>query len=68
MSINQKFLFYMSRFAEAYPIGHSKYAPGTMGSLIGVIIGCYLILNLDIKFYLLFLFWKSPFCSHGPWR
>ena len=36
MSINQKFIFYLSRFAEAYPIGHSKYAPGTIGSLIGV--------------------------------
>ena len=55
MSINQKFLLYLSRFAEAYPIGHSKYAPGTMGSLIGVIIGCFLILNLDIKSYLILL-------------
>ena len=55
MSINQKFLFYLSRLAEAYPIGHSKYAPGTMGSLLGVLIGCFLILNLDIKFYLIFL-------------
>ena len=55
MSINQKFLFYLSRFAEVYPIGHSKYAPGTMGSLIGVLIGYYLIINLDIKFYLTFL-------------
>ena len=55
MSINQKFLFYLSRFAEAYPIGHSKYAPGTMSSLIGVLVGCFLILNLDIKFYLIFL-------------
>ena len=55
MSINQKFLLYLSKFAEAYPIGHSKYAPGTMGSLIGVIIGYFLILNLDIKFYLMFL-------------
>ena len=55
MSINQKFLFYLSRFAEAYPIGHSKYAPGTMGSLIGVLVGSFLILNLDIKFYLIFL-------------
>ena len=55
MNNNQKFLFYLSRFAEAYPIGHSKYAPGTMGSLIGVLIGCFLILNLDIKFYLIFL-------------
>ena len=55
MCINQKFLLYLSRFAEAYPIGHSKYAPGTMGSLIGVLVGCFLILNLDIKFYLIFL-------------
>ena len=55
MSINQKFLLYLSRFAEAYPIGHSKYAPGTMGSLIAVLVGCFLILNLDIKFYLIFL-------------
>ena len=55
MSINKKFLLYLSRSAEVYPIGHSKYAPGTMGSLIGVLIGCFLILNLDIKFYLIFL-------------
>ena len=55
MSIKKNFLLYLSRFAEAYPIGHSKYAPGTMGSLIGVIIGYFLILNLDIKFYLIFL-------------
>ena len=56
MSINQKFLFYMSRVAEVYPVGHSKYAPGTMGSFIGILIGYFLILNLDIKFYLIFLF------------
>ena len=55
MIINQKFLLYLSRFAEAYPIGHSKYAPGTMGSLIGVLFGSFLILNLDVKFYLIFL-------------
>ena len=55
MSINKKILYYLSRFAEVYPIGHSKYAPGTMGSLIGVLIGCFLILNLDVKFYLIFL-------------
>ena len=55
MSINLKFLLYLSRFAEVYPIGHSKYAPGTMGSLIGILIGYFLILNLDIKFYLIFL-------------
>ena len=55
MNINKKKLLYLSRFAEVYPIGHSKYAPGTMGSLIGVLIGYFLILNLDVKFYLIFL-------------
>ena len=55
MSNKKYFLLYLSRFAEVYPIGHSKYAPGTMGSLIGVLIGCFLILNLDVKFYLIFL-------------
>ena len=55
MSINKKILLYLSRFAEVYPIGHSKYAPGTMGSLIGVLIGYFLILNLNVKFYLIFL-------------
>ena len=55
MCINQKFLFYMSRFAEVYPVGHSKYAPGTIASLIGIVIGYFLILNIDIKSYLIFL-------------
>ena len=55
MSINKKFLLYLSRFAEAYPIGHSKYAPGTIGSFIGVLVGYFLILNLNIKFYLIFI-------------
>ena len=55
MSINKKILLYLSRFAEVYPIGYSKYAPGTMGSLIGVLVGYFLILNLDVKFYLIFL-------------
>ena len=55
MSINKKILLNLSRIAEAYPIGHSKYAPGTMGSLIGMLIGYFLILNLNVKFYLIFL-------------
>ncbi len=55
MIINKKFLLYLSRIAEVYPFGHSKYAPGTVGSLIGVLIGYFLILNLDLKFYLIFL-------------
>ena len=56
MNINQKFLFYMSRVAEVYPVGQSKYAQGTVGSFIGVLIGYFLILNLDVTFYLIFLF------------
>ena len=55
MFIDNKFLLYLSRLAEVYPIGHFKYAPGTMGSLLGVLFGYFLILNLDIKFYLIFL-------------
>ena len=55
MSISNKILLSLSRFAEVYPIGHSKYAPGTIGSLIGVLIGYFLILNLDVKVYLIFL-------------
>ena len=55
MIINNKILLYLSRFAEVYPIGHLKYAPGTMGSLIGVLIGYFLILNLNVKLYLIFL-------------
>ena len=55
MSINTKILLYLSRFAEVYPVGHSKYTPGTMVSLIGVLLGYFLILHLDVKFYLIFL-------------
>lgn len=56
MNSNPKFLLYLSRTAELYPIGHLKYAPGTIASLFGILIGYFLILNLDIKFYLIFLF------------
>ena len=55
MNINKKILLYLSKFAEVYPIGHSKYAPGTMASLFGILVGYFLILNLNIKFYLIFL-------------
>ena len=56
MNSNPKLLLYLSRTAELYPIGHSKYAPGTIASFVGVLIGYFLILKLDIKFYLIFLF------------
>ena len=56
MNINHKFLLLLSKFAEIYPIGRSKYAPGSIASLIAILIGFFLILNLDIKIYLIFLF------------
>ena len=56
MNNNPKFLLYLSRIAELYPIGHSRYAPGTIASFVGILIGYFLILQLDIKFYLIFLF------------
>ncbi len=56
MNYKNKFLLYLSRFAEAYPVGHSRYAPGTIGSLVGILIGCFLFLNLEIELYLIFLF------------
>ena len=56
MNKKNKFLLYLSKFAEVYPVGHSKYAPGTIGSLIGILIGYFILSNLDIKLYLIFLF------------
>ncbi len=56
MAYNQKLLLYLSRIAEVYPIGHTKYAPGTIASLIAVIIGYILLINFNLKFYLIFLF------------
>ena len=55
MNNKNKFLLCLSLFAEVYPVGHSKYAPGTIGSLIGIVIGYFLFLNLDIELYLIFL-------------
>ena len=55
MNINKNFLLYLSKTAELYPIGHSKYAPGTIASLITILIGYFLILNLNVKFYLIFI-------------
>ncbi len=55
MNNNRKFLFIVSKIAEVYPIGHSKYAPGTLASLIAVILGYFLLINLQIKVYVIFL-------------
>ena len=56
MNNKNKLLLYLSRFAEVYPLGHLKYAPGTIGSLVGILIGYFLFLNLEIELYLIFLF------------
>ena len=55
MKTKNKFLLYWYKFAEVYPVGCSKYALATMGSLVGILIGYFLILNLEIESYLFFL-------------
>ena len=53
---NLELYSFLSKIAEVYPIGHSKYAPGTLASLIAIFVGFFFLLNLDIKLYLIFLF------------
>ena len=55
MKCNQKILLYLSKIAEVYPIGHSKYAPGTIASFVAVIVGYLLLTSVKLKFYLIFL-------------
>ncbi len=56
MNKNQKILLYLSRIAEVYPIGHAKYASGTIASFVALLIGYILISNLKIQFFLMLLF------------
>ncbi len=56
MNINPKLLLYLSKVAEVYPIGRSKYAPGTIASFTAVIIGYILLINMNLIFFLFFLF------------
>ena len=53
---NKKFLIFLSKIAEVYPIGRIKYAPGTFASLVAVAFGYYILISINIKFYLLFVF------------
>ena len=53
---NKKFLIFLSKLAEVYPIGRFKYAPGTLASLIALAFGYYILIFLNIKFFLLFVF------------
>jgi len=53
---NKKFLIFLSKIAEVYPIGRIKYAPGTFASLVALALGYYILMSINIKFYLLFVF------------
>ena len=53
---NKKFLIFLSKIAEVYPIGRIKYAPGTFASLVALALGYYILISMNIKFYLLFVF------------
>ena len=53
---NKKFLIFLSKIAEVYPIGRIKYAPGTFASLIALALGYNILTSINIKFYLLFVF------------
>ena len=53
---NKRFLIFLSKLAEVYPIGRVKYAPGTLASLIALTFGYYILIFLNIKFFLLFVF------------
>ena len=53
---NKRLLIFLSKLAEVYPIGHFKYAPGTLASLVGLVFGYYILIILKIKIFLLFVF------------
>ena len=53
---NKRLLIFLSKLAEVYPIGLFKYAPGTLASLVGLILGYYILIILKIKLFLLFVF------------
>ncbi len=52
---NQRFLIFLSKLAEVYPIGRFKYAPGTLASLIALVFGYLALIILNIKYFLLFV-------------
>ena len=54
--INKKKILFISKLAEVPPIGSAKYAPGTIASLVALIIGYFFLISLNIILYLLFIF------------
>jgi len=53
--INKKKLLFISKLAEVYPIGSAKYAPGTIASLVALILGYLFIIKFNLILYLLFI-------------
>ena len=54
---NNSMLFIFSElFCTIFKIGNFKYMPGTLGSIIGIIIGFFLKDILPITFYILIIF------------
>ena len=53
---DKRFLIFLSKLAEVYPIGRVKYAPGTLASLVALVFGYYILIIFKINFFLLFLF------------
>tara|TARA_A100001015_G_scaffold289613_1_gene361670 strand:- start:568 stop:1080 length:513 start_codon:yes stop_codon:yes gene_type:complete len=53
---NERFLIFLSKLAEVYPIGRVKYAPGTLASLVALVFGYYILTICKINFFLLFVF------------
>ena len=53
---NKIFLSFLSKLAEVYPIGHVKYAPGTLASIVATFFGYHILIFFNIKFFLLFVF------------
>ena len=57
MMISKENIFiFLAKFAEMYPIGLFKWAPGTLASFISMFIGFYLFKLLGLTNYIIFLF------------
>ena len=54
---NNSILFIFSEFfCTIFKIGNLKYMPGTLGSIIGIIIGLFIKNKFSITFYILIIF------------
>ena len=54
--INKNKFLFISKLAEVYPIGSAKYAPGTIASLVALIIGYLFLITFNLILYLFFIF------------